>query len=62
MGYRCVNGNLEIVPEQTKVVKQMFDLYLAGHTFAQIKVELEKQKITSMVSERKIQDRGLSIM
>lgn len=45
MGYRCVNGDLEIVLEQAKVVKQIFDLYLAGHTFAQIKVELEKQKI-----------------
>lgn len=45
MEYRCVNGDLEIVLEQAKVVKQIFDLYLAGHTFAQIKVELEKQKI-----------------
>ncbi|WP_368271049.1 recombinase family protein [Enterocloster lavalensis] len=45
MGYRCVNGELEIVPEQAEVVKNIFDLYLAGNTFAQIKRELEKQKI-----------------
>lgn len=45
MGYRCVDGELEIVPEQAEVVKQIFDLYLAGYTFAQIKKELEKQKI-----------------
>lgn len=45
MGYRCVNGELEIVPEQAEVVKQIFDLYLAGNTFAQIKRELERQKI-----------------
>lgn len=45
MGYQCVNGELEIVPEQAEVVKQIFDLYLAGYTFAQIKRELEKQKI-----------------
>lgn len=45
MGYRCVNGELEIVPEQAEVVKQIFDLYLAGNTFAQIKKKLEKQKI-----------------
>ena len=46
MGYRCVNGELEIVPEQAEVEKQIFDLYLAGNTFAQIKRALEKQKIT----------------
>lgn len=45
MGYRCVDGELEIVPEQAEVVKQIFDLYLAGNTFAQIKRELERQKI-----------------
>ena len=45
MGYQCVEGELEIVPEQAEVVKQIFDLYLAGYTFAQIKKELEKQKI-----------------
>jgi len=45
MGYRCINGELEIVLEQAEVVKHIFDLYLAGNTFSQIKVELEKQKI-----------------
>lgn len=45
MGYRCVNGELKIVPEQAEIVKQIFDLYLAGNTFAQIKRELERQRI-----------------
>lgn len=44
MGYRCVDGELEIVPEQAEVVKQIFDLYLAGYTFAQIKKEKQKIK------------------
>lgn len=45
MRYQCVNGELKIVPEQAEVVKHIFDLYLAGNTFAHIKRELEKQKI-----------------
>ena len=30
MGYRCVNGELEIVPEQAEVVKQIFDYIWQG--------------------------------
>lgn len=48
MGYRCVNGELVIVPEQAEVVRMIFDLYLKGSTFAQIKEELEKQKILTV--------------
>lgn len=44
MGYRCANVDLEIVPEPVEVVKQVFDLYLAGHTFVQIKKELENKR------------------
>ena len=34
-----------IVPEQAEVVKMIFDFYLTGYTFAQIKAELEKRNI-----------------
>lgn len=40
-----MNRDLEIVLEQAEVVKQIFDLYLEGNTLAQIKKDLEKQKI-----------------
>ena len=37
MGYRCVEGELVIVPEQAKIVELIFELYLKGYTFSQIK-------------------------
>lgn len=45
MGYQCIEGELVIVPEQAEVVKMIFDFYLTGYTFAQIKAELEKRNI-----------------
>ena len=45
MGYRCVDWELVIVPEQAEIVKMIFDFYIAGYTFAQIKTKLEKQNI-----------------
>lgn len=45
MGYKCENGNLVIVPEQAKVVKIIFKLYLDGMTLQQIKEHLESKKI-----------------
>lgn len=45
MGYQCIDGKLVIVPEQAEIVKVIFDLYLAGDTFVQIKAELEKRNI-----------------
>ena len=37
MGYRCVEGELVIVPEQAKIVELIFELYSKGYTFSQIK-------------------------
>lgn len=45
MGYKCVEGELVIIPEQAQVVIDIFELYLSGKTFKQIKEYLEKQKI-----------------
>ena len=45
MGYKCENGNLVIVPEQTEVVKTIFNLYLEGMTLQQIKENLASKKI-----------------
>lgn len=45
MGYQCIDGELIIVPEQAIVVKMIFDFYLTGYTFAQIKAKLEKRNI-----------------
>jgi site-specific DNA recombinase len=45
MGYKCVEGELVIVPEQAEVIRDIFELYLSGKTFKQIKEYLEKQKI-----------------
>jgi len=41
MGYTCVDGEIVIVPEQVEVVRIIFDLYLQGLTFGQIKAYLE---------------------
>ncbi|MDO5415096.1 MAG: recombinase family protein [Bacillota bacterium] len=45
MGYRCENGNLEIIPEEAKTIRMIFDMYLIGKTLNQIKEELEKENI-----------------
>ncbi len=45
MGYRCENGNLEIIPEEAQIVRMIFYMYLMGKTLNQIKEELEKENI-----------------
>ena len=45
MGYDCVDGEIVIVPEQAEVVRNIFDLYLQGLSFGQIKYFLESQGI-----------------
>lgn len=45
MGYTCVDGEMVIVPEEAEVVKKIFDLYLQGLSFGQIKVYLESMDI-----------------
>lgn len=53
MGYECIDGELVIIPEQAKIVRMIFDLYLEGHTFAQIKAELEKRNIKTATGKSK---------
>ncbi|NJD04585.1 MAG: recombinase family protein [Ruminiclostridium sp.] len=45
MGYDCVDGEIVIDPEQAEVVRKIFDLYLQGLSFRQIKSFLESQGI-----------------
>ena len=33
MGYRCVEGELVVVPEQAEDVRDIYELYLSGKTF-----------------------------
>ena len=51
MGYDCVDGEIVIVPEQAEVVRKIFDLYLQGLTFAQIKAFLESQDIKTVTGK-----------
>jgi site-specific DNA recombinase len=48
MGYDCVDGKIVIVPEQAEVVRKIFDLYLQGLSFGQIKSFLESQGIKTV--------------
>lgn len=43
MGYTCVDNEIVIVSEQAAVVRKIFDLYLQGLSFGQIKSYLESQ-------------------
>ncbi|WP_313559366.1 recombinase family protein [Ruminiclostridium cellobioparum] len=47
MGYSRVNGEIVIVPVQAETVRKIFDLYLQGRTFGQIKAYLESMGIKS---------------
>ena len=51
MGYRCVVGELVIVPEQAKIVELIFELYLKGYTFSQIKKHLEESGIKTVTGK-----------
>ena len=51
MGYRCVEGELVIVPEQAKKVRLIFELYLKGYTFSQIKKYLEDNGIKTVTGK-----------
>lgn len=52
MGYRCVEGELVIVPEQAKIVEMIFELYLKGYTFSQIKKHLEESGIKTVTGKK----------
>jgi len=51
MGYTCINGEIVIVPEQAEVVRKIFNLYLQGLTFGQIKSYLESQGIKTVTGK-----------
>lgn len=48
MGYTCVAGEIVIVPEQAEVVRLIFELYLQGASFGQIKKHLESKEIKTV--------------
>ena len=52
MGYRCEEGELVIVPEQAKIVELIFELYLKGYTFSQIKKYLEESGIKTVTGKK----------
>lgn len=45
MGYTCVDGEMVIVPEEAEIVSKIFELYLKGLSFGQIKMHLESMDI-----------------
>ena len=51
MEYTCVDGGIVIVPEQAGVVRKMFNLYLQGLSFGQIKTYLESQGIKTVTGK-----------
>lgn len=51
MGYTCVDGEIIIVPEQAEVVREIFELYLQGLTFGQIKMYLESMDIKTVTGK-----------
>lgn len=55
MGYTYVDGEIVIVSEQAEIVRKIFDLYLQGLSFGQIKSYLESQGIKT-VTEKEIWD------
>jgi len=51
MGYTCVDGEIVIVPEQAEFVRKIFDSYLNGLSFGQIKSYLESQGIKTVTGK-----------
>lgn len=51
MGYRYVDGEIVIVPEQAEVVRKIFNYYLHGLSFGQIKTYLETQGIKTVTGK-----------
>ena len=47
LGYRQVNGKLEIIPEEAELVKEIFELYAQGNGFRKISQILKTRGITS---------------
>ncbi len=51
MGYDCVDGEIVIVPEQAEIVRTIFNLYLQGLTFGQIKTYLESMGVRTVTGK-----------
>ncbi len=51
MGYDCMDGEIVIVPEQAEIVRTIFDLYLQGLTFGQIKTYLESMGVRTVTGK-----------
>lgn len=51
MGYGCVDGEIVIVPEQAEIVRTIFNLYLHGLTFYQIKTYLESMGVRTVTGK-----------
>lgn len=52
MGYTCVNGEMVIVHEQAEIVKKIFELYLKGLSFGQVKDYLESMDIKTVTGNK----------
>lgn len=48
MGYTCVDEEMVIVPEEAEIVRKIFELYLKGLSFGQIKIYLESMDIRTV--------------
>ena len=44
-GYRLVNGNLEIMPEEAEIVRKIFNMYLSGLGINSISAKLNREAI-----------------
>lgn len=42
-GYRVVNGQLEVVPEEAAVIRRIFELYLSGLSFYKTAIKLNEE-------------------
>jgi len=51
MGYGCIDGEIVIVPEQAEIVRTIFNLYLQGLTFGQIKTYLESMGVRTVTGK-----------
>lgn len=59
VGYRKnENGDLEIFPEEAKIVRLIFDLYLQGNSILSIIKELENRGIFNTFRKEKVVQSG----
>ena len=51
LGYRLMNGEITIVPEEAVIVKRIFDLYTAGYGLQRICNTLNEESITTRMNK-----------